>query len=84
MKRRITAVLLVISLVIPIWASAQVSTKQYAARTELHFIPSMTLSDEQFLKGESGKQSSSQGCCGLLRDRAVSPLSCCSTVQSAW
>jgi len=33
------------------------ATKQFAARTELHSIQSLTLSDEQFLKGESsGKQ----------------------------
>lgn len=55
MKRRIIAAVFAISLVIPILATAQVSTtKQFAARTELYSIPSMTLSDEQFLKGDSG------------------------------
>ncbi|MCX7177175.1 MAG: dienelactone hydrolase family protein [Proteobacteria bacterium] len=30
------------------------ATKQIAARTELHSIPTLTLSDEQFLKGDAG------------------------------
>jgi len=34
-------------------AAAQDATKQLAARVELHPIPSLTLSDEQFLKGDS-------------------------------
>ena len=38
-------------------ALAQDATKQLAARVELHPIPSLTLSDEQFLKGERGGKS---------------------------
>jgi dienelactone hydrolase len=57
MEHRIVATAVIaMSLVIPSLATAQVSaTKQFAARTEIHSIPSMTLSDEQFLKGEGGQ-----------------------------
>lgn len=41
-----------LSLVVPLCALAQDSSKQIPARTELHSIPSLTLSDEQFLKGD--------------------------------
>ncbi len=57
MEHRVVATAVIaMSLVIPSLATAQVSaTKQFAARTEIHSIPSMTLSDEQFLKGEDGQ-----------------------------
>ena len=42
-----------LSLVVPLCALAQGSSKQIPARTELHSIPSVTISDEQFLKGDS-------------------------------
>lgn len=42
-------------LIVPISVTAQDSgIKQIAARTELHSIQSLTLSDEQFLKGDGG------------------------------
>lgn len=54
MKRRFAAVAIAISLIVPVTVAAQDSaTKQIAARTELHSIQSLTLSDEQFLKGDS-------------------------------
>ena len=58
MKRQRIATAIATLLVAPILVTAQDSgTKQIAARTELHSIQSMTLSDEQFLKGDrSGKQ----------------------------
>jgi len=40
----------------PAWAE-EVPSKQIAARTELHQIQSLTLSDQEFLKGDAaGKQ----------------------------
>ena len=42
-----------ISLVPPLCAVAQGSSKQIPARTEIHSIPSLTISDEQFLRGDS-------------------------------
>ena len=58
MKRRCGAAAVAILLVVPISVTAQDSaTRQIAARTELHAIQSLTLSDAQFLKGDvSGKQ----------------------------
>jgi len=54
MKFRRTAAAF-LSLIVPLSAAAQdAATKQFAARTELHPIPSLTLSDEQFLKGDRG------------------------------
>src|SRR5713226_3479237 len=40
-------------IVVPSAWSAELASKQIAARTELHQIQTMTLSDQQFLKGES-------------------------------
>jgi dienelactone hydrolase len=55
MKSRYAAAIIAMFLVVPISVTAQDSTtKQMAARTELHSIQSLTLSDEQFLKGDSG------------------------------
>jgi dienelactone hydrolase len=55
MKRRCIAAALVMSFIVPLSVTAQdPATKQMAARTELHLIPSVTLSDEQFLKGDAG------------------------------
>lgn len=55
MKIRFAIAAMAISLIVPVTACAQDSaTKQFAARTELHPIQSLTLSDEQFLKGDSG------------------------------
>jgi dienelactone hydrolase len=42
-----------LSLVVPLCALAQGSSKQIPARTEIHSIQSVTISDEQFLKGDS-------------------------------
>jgi len=58
MKHRYTAAVIAMLFVVPMSVTAQDSaTKQMAARTELHSIQSLTLSDEQFLKGDSsGKQ----------------------------
>src|SRR3979490_949387 len=36
-------------------------TRQLAARTELHPIPTLTLTDEEFLKGEGGKPATVTG-----------------------
>ena len=50
MKNRYTAAVIAMLFVIPMSVTAQDSaTKKMAARTELHSIQSMTLSDEQFL-----------------------------------
>jgi len=55
MKRRCIAAALVMSFIVPLSVTAQDSaTKQMAARTEVYSIPSLTLSDEQFLKGDAG------------------------------
>lgn len=58
MKRQWVAVAIAMSFIVPVIVMAQDSaTKQFAARTELHSIQSLTLSDEQFLKGDgNGKQ----------------------------
>ena len=54
MKIQFAAVAIAISLIVPVTVFAQDSaTKQFAARTELHSIQSLTLSDEQFLKRDS-------------------------------
>jgi len=58
MKHWIAAAAIAMSFIFPMSATAQVSTsKQIAARTEIHSIPSLTISDEQFLKGDSGGKS---------------------------
>jgi dienelactone hydrolase len=55
MKHRYTAAVIAMLFVVPMSVIAQDSaTKQMAARTELHSIQSLTLSDEQFLKGDGG------------------------------
>jgi dienelactone hydrolase len=54
MNRPLAALALAVSFVAAVPAIAQDATKQLAARTELHPIPTLTLSDEQFLKGDSG------------------------------
>jgi dienelactone hydrolase len=41
-----------LSLAVPLCAMAQGASKQIPARTEIHAIPSLTVSDEQFLKGD--------------------------------
>ena len=51
-KRKYTEVITAILLLVPIKAAAEDSIKQIAARTELHSISSLTISDEQFLKGD--------------------------------
>jgi hypothetical protein len=52
MNKASAIALMAIALVMP--ANRQDSNaKQLAARIELHSIPSLTLSDEQFLKGDS-------------------------------
>ena len=53
MKHQGIVVKLTALLIVPIAVIAQDSgIKQIAARTELHSIQSVTLSDEEFLKGE--------------------------------
>jgi dienelactone hydrolase len=55
MKHRCAAAALAISFMVPFPGHAQEpATRHVAVRTELHSIPSLTLSDEQFLKGEAG------------------------------
>jgi len=55
MKHWIVAVAIGMSFIFPMSVTAQVPTsKQMAARTEIHSIPSLTISDEQFLKGDTG------------------------------
>jgi len=55
MKHRYTAAIIAMLFVVPLSVTAQDSAmKQMAARTELHSIQSLTLSDEQFLKGDGG------------------------------
>ena len=49
----VRAIAAALSLVLPLCALAQGSSKQIPARTEIHSIPSVTISDEQFLKGDS-------------------------------
>jgi dienelactone hydrolase len=52
-KRRYAEFILAISLVIPITVGGEdLAMKQIAARTELYPISSLTISDEQFLKGD--------------------------------
>ena len=52
----VRAVAAALSLAVPLCALAQGSSKQIPARTELHSIPSVTISDEQFLKGDRAGQ----------------------------
>lgn len=55
MIRRSAAAAIALSFIIPLSATAQDSaTRRMAARTELHSIPSLTISDEQFLRGDGG------------------------------
>ena len=52
-KRGYACLIMLMAFVIPIRVAAEdLATKQIAARTELHSFSSMTISDEQFLKGE--------------------------------
>jgi dienelactone hydrolase len=51
--RQFAAIVLFLVFVPSTWA-AELPSKQIAARTELHSIQTMTLSDEQFLKGDAG------------------------------
>ena len=48
------AALLAVAL-LPALAVAQTSTADLAPRTELHAIPTMTVSDSDFLAGKDGK-----------------------------
>src|SRR5437868_4477066 len=50
--RAIVSVILAAFAVMPMAAQAEDSGKQIAARVELHAIPSLTLSDQQFLSGD--------------------------------
>ena len=55
MKYHYAVAAIAVSFVVPLPVIAQdTATKQIAARTELHSIPSLTLTDEQFLKGDAG------------------------------
>src|ERR1051325_11899570 len=51
-KRKYAELIIAILLLVPIKVAAEDLTKQIAARTELHSISSLTISDEQFLKGD--------------------------------
>ena len=54
MKYHFAFAAIVASFMVPLSGMAQdLATKQMASRTELHSIPSLTLSDEQFLKGDA-------------------------------
>jgi dienelactone hydrolase len=53
MKGFYQAVFVALLLLLHSWA-AEIPAKQLAGRTELHQIQTMTLSDQQFLKGDSG------------------------------
>ena len=54
MEYHYAAAVIAMSLIVPLSVFAQDSaTKQFASRTELYSIPSLTLSDEQFLKGDA-------------------------------
>jgi dienelactone hydrolase len=56
MKYRHAAVAVALSSIVSLQVHAQESAMRHvASRTELHSVPSLTLSDEQFLKGEAGK-----------------------------
>jgi dienelactone hydrolase len=58
MKNRYTVAVIALFIMIPLSVTAQdAATRQIAARTEVYAIPSLTLSDEQFLKGDSGGKS---------------------------
>ena len=52
MKKPLVVASIAMTLVTSAYAQDQLA-KLMAARTELHPIPSLTLSDEQFLKGDS-------------------------------
>lgn len=57
MKPKRTATVAAIGISLIVWTSVaaqDMGNKQIAARTELHPIQSLTLSDEQFLKGDGG------------------------------
>ena len=58
MKRLSQIIAIAVSLTVlhSAWA-AEIASKQIAARTELHQIQTLTLSDEQFLKGDTGGKS---------------------------
>ncbi len=66
------------SLTVVLPAAAQdTASKQLAARTELHAIPTLTLSDQQFLTGDaSAKPRPSPGCSASRRARASFPWWC--------
>ena len=58
MKFRYAAAAIAMSFLVPMSVTAQdTATKHIASRTELHSIPSLTLSDEQFLNGDAGGKS---------------------------
>src|SRR5450631_3307571 len=50
--RQLAAIVLPL-IALPFTWAAEVPSKQIAARTELHQVQTMTLSDQQFLKGEA-------------------------------
>jgi dienelactone hydrolase len=51
MKRRIAALAAAASFLVPTLVTGQVSSKHFAPRTEIHAIPSLTISDAEFLRG---------------------------------
>ena len=59
MKSALAALLL--AALLPAMAVAQTSTADIAPRTELHAIPTMTVSDSDFLAGKDGKAATVAG-----------------------
>src|SRR5439155_10401565 len=53
MKKQLAVTAIAMMLLAPAYAQDDQLKKVMAARTELHPIPSLTLSDEQFLKGDT-------------------------------
>src|SRR5258706_41405 len=75
MKNLLSASAMFALFVVSAPAFAQDATKQLAARVELHPIPSLTLSDEQFLKGDAaGKPVTVTGELRLAQGAARTPV----------
>lgn len=75
MKNLLSASAMFALFVVSAPAFAQDATKQLAARVELHPIPSLTLSDEQFLKGDTtGKPVTVTGELRLAQGAARTPV----------
>ncbi len=66
MRALYSAIIAALAMTIAVDAQAQdqaAASKQIAARVELHAVPSLTISDQQFLTGNAdGKQVNVTGC----------------------